>query len=517
MLIPESRLSLSRRAPTLRLHETDNVVVARASLGQGLELHDEQLVCKNAVPLGHKLATARIERGAAVVKYGQIIGFAIADIEPGEHVHLHNCAMGRLDLEHDFCAGKQPTAYVPAPERATFLGIERPDGRIATRNYIGIVTTVNCSATVARAIADHFHGDALRDFPNVDGVTAFTHSTGCGMAGDGEGLRVLQRTIAGYARHPNLAGLLLIGLGCEANQPDALIEKWGLTPGALLEVMTIQGSGGTRATIAEGIAKVRGMLPVANATSRKPVPASELVLALQCGGSDGYSGITANPALGSAVDHLVRHGGTAILSETPEIYGAEHLLTRRAVTPEVADKLIARLRWWEDYTQRNRGEMNNNPSPGNKSGGITTILEKSLGAAAKGGSTNLVDVYEYAEPIRAKGFVFMDSPGYDPCSATGQVASGANVMCFTTGRGSVFGCRPVPSLKLATNTPMYERMREDMDINCGVIADGEASVAELGQQIFERVLELASGSRSRSEELGFGDNEFVPWAIGAVM
>jgi altronate hydrolase len=281
--------------------------------------------------------------------------------------------------------------------------------------------------------------------------------------------------------------------------------------------MTIQGSGGTRATVAEGIAKIREMLPGANALERKRVPASELVLALQCGGSDGYSGITANPALGAAVDCLVRHGGSAILSETPEIYGAEHLLTRRAETPAVGEKLLARLRWWEDYTLRNRGEMNNNPSPGNKAGGITTILEKSLGAAAKGGSTNLVDVYEYAQPIDKKGFVFMDSPGYDPCSATGQVASGANVICFTTGRGSVFGCRPVPSIKLATNTPMFERMREDMDINCGLIADGEASVSEMGQRIFELVLEIASGKRSTSEELGFGDNEFVPWQIGAVM
>ncbi len=517
MLIPETRLTLARRAPTLRLHASDNVVVARASLSAGLELEAERLICKSAVPLGHKLCTARIAAGGAVVKYGQIIGFATTDIEPGEHVHLHNCAMGRLELEHDFCAGKQATDYFPAAERATFLGITRADGRVATRNYIGIVTTVNCSATVARAIADHFRADALADFPNVDGVAAFTHSTGCGMAGDGEGIRILQRTIAGYARHPNLAGLLLIGLGCEANQADAVVEKWNLSKGPLLEVMTIQDSGGTRATIAEGVARVRGMLAQANAVRRTPVPASELVLALQCGGSDGYSGITANPALGAAADLLVRHGGTAILSETPEIYGAEHLLTRRAETPEVAEKLLARLRWWEDYTRRNGGEMNNNPSPGNKAGGITTILEKSLGAAAKGGSTNLVDVYEYAEPIRKKGFVFMDSPGYDPCSATGQVASGANVICFTTGRGSVFGCRPVPSIKLATNTPMYERMREDMDINCGAIADGEAAVAEVGQKIFEHVLEVASGSRSKSEELGFGESEFVPWSIGAVM
>ncbi len=517
MLIPDRRLNLSRRAPALRLGASDNVVVARVDLTAGRELTEERLVCRAAIPIGHKVATKALGPGEPIVKYGQVIGFAKEPIQPGDHVHLHNCEMGRLSLSHDFCAGRRPTDYVPESERATFLGIRRSDARVATRNFIGILTTVNCSATVARAVADRFKGDALAAYRNVDGVAAFTHASGCGMDNGGEGMRLLQRTIAGYARHPNFAGLLVIGLGCEGNQPDALAEKWGLSPGPLLRVLTIQETGGTRATIERATELVREMLPHANRVERTRLPASELTLALQCGGSDGYSGVTANPALGAAVDLLVRHGGTAILSETPEIYGAEHLLTRRAESPEVAEKLLARLRFWEDYTARNHGEMNNNPSPGNKAGGITTILEKSLGAAAKGGSTNLVDVYEYAEPITRKGFVFMDSPGYDPCSATGQVASGANVMCFTTGRGSVFGCRPVPSLKLATNTPVFERLREDMDINCGSIADGEVDVQEMGRRIFELVLETASGKPSKSEELGFGENEFVPWQIGAVM
>lgn len=502
---------------TIRLHARDNVVIAKRSLPAGAEIVEERLVCKDAVGQGHKIASAPIAEGEAIRRYGQVIGYASRAIAPGEHVHVHNCAMGKVALEHAFGAQARPTDFVPEAERATFQGIVRADGRVATRNFVGILTTVNCSATVARAIADHFRGDRLAAYPNVDGVAAFVHTTGCGMSGSGEGYRILQRTLAGYARHPNFAGLLVIGLGCEVNQADELLENTALREGPLLRTLTIQGAGGTRRAIEDGIRHVEAMLPAANDVRRQAVSADKLVLALQCGGSDGYSGITANPALGAAVDLLVCHGGTAILSETPEIYGAEHLLTARAERPEVAKKLLERIAWWEDYTARNGGEMDNNPSPGNKAGGITTILEKSLGAAAKGGSTNLTAVYEYAEPIDARGFVFMDSPGYDPCSATGQIASGANIMCFTTGRGSVFGAKPVPSIKLATNTDLYRRMTDDMDINCGEIADGTATVAEMGRRIFERLLEVASGTPSKSEELGFGESEFTPWVIGAVM
>jgi altronate hydrolase len=328
---------------------------------------------------------------------------------------------------------------------------------------------------------------------------------------------VLRRTIAGYARHPNFAGILILGLGCESNQISGLMRAEGLEPSQFLHTMTIQETGGTAKTVREGVARMKEMLPAANEVRRQTVPASHLKLALQCGGSDGYSGITANPALGACVDLLVRHGGTAVLSETPEIYGAEHLLTRRAVSRAVGEKIVERIKWWEDYTSRTGNEMNNNPSPGNKAGGLTTILEKSLGAVAKGGSSNLVEVYKYAEHMAAKGFVFMDTPGYDPVSATGQVAGGGNVVCFTTGRGSVFGCKPAPSLKLATNTPLYKRMTDDMDIDCGPIADGAASVQEIGQKIFDLVLATASGKQTKSEELGFGDEEFTPWQLGAVM
>ena len=502
---------------TVRLHAADNVVVTRIDLLPGITLSDEKVDALAQVPAGHKIATAAIAKGEAVRKYDQIIGFATADIAPGEHVHTHNVEVQDFDRDYRIGEAVKPVDFIPEADRATFQGIVRADGRVATRNYIGVLTSVNCSATVARYISDNFRGPALDAYPNVDGVVALCHGTGCGMAADGEGMAILKRTLNGYARHSNFAGVLIIGLGCEVAQLGTLAEATGLEPGPLLGMMTIQETGGTTATVREGIARIEGMLPLADRARREPVPASHLILGMECGGSDGYSGISANPALGAAADLLVRHGGTAVFGETPEIYGAEHLLTRRAVNQAVGDKLVGFIRWWEEYTARNGGEMNNNPSPGNKAGGLTTILEKSLGAAAKGGTTNLADVCAYAERIAVKGLVFMDTPGYDPVSVTGMVAGGANVVCFTTGRGSVFGCKPVPSLKLATNTPMYSRMAEDMDINCGPVVDGDLSVEEMGARIFRLVLDTASGQKSKSEALGFGDEEFLPWQVGAVM
>ncbi len=501
----------------IRLHGNDNVVVARADILPGVEIGEASVATTGDVAAGHKIATVPIPAGEVIRKYDQIIGFATADIAAGELVHTHNVEVRDFKRDYLFCQDVRPLDMVAEAERATFQGYRRADGRVATRNYIGILTSVNCSATVARYIADQFRGPGLDEFPNVDGVVALTHGTGCGMATVGEGYEVLQRTLAGYSRHPNFHGVIIVGLGCEANQIGALLKNTGLEQSDTLHAMTIQETGGTTKTVREGVARVREMLLEANRVGRETLPASALILGLECGGSDAYSGISANPSLGAAADLLVRHGGTACLAETPEIYGAEHLLTRRAVTEEVGLKLVEKIRWWEDYTERNKGEMNNNPSPGNKAGGLTTILEKSLGAAAKGGTTNLVDVYAYGEAMTAKGFVFMDTPGYDPASVTGMVAGGANVVCFTTGRGSVFGCKPVPSLKLATNTAMYHRMSEDMDINCGLVIDGEASVPEMGEKIFAKILATASGAPTRSEELGFGDDEFVPWTIGAVM
>ncbi len=503
---------------TIRLNANDNVVVARTEIMPNTAIPGEEVSTLAPIPQGHKIATASIAKGEAVRKYDQIIGFAMEDIAPGDHIHIHNCEFRMFERDYAYSTEVRDTPFVPEDERRTFEGYVRNTGKVGTRNHIGILTSVNCSATVARYIAETFNSTGrLGDYPNIDGVSAFVHATGCGMADSGEGYENLQRTLWGYAQHPNFAGVLIVGLGCEVNQIPFLLDAYGLELNDTFQTMTIQEAGGTRKTVDEAVERIAAMLPAANDVKRETVPASELTVALQCGGSDAYSGITANPALGNAVDRLVANGGTGILAETPEIYGAEHLLTRRAVSREVGEKLIERIRWWEDYTARNHGTMDNNPSPGNKAGGLTTILEKSLGAAAKAGTTNLTGVYKYAEPIDTKGFVFMDSPGFDPASITGEVASGANLVCFTTGRGSVYGCKPSPSVKLATNTPMYQRMADDMDINCGVIVDGEATVEEVGEQVFEYFLEIASGRQSKSEALGFGDNEFIPWQIGAVM
>ena len=499
---------------TIRLHADDDVVIARVELPAGTMVTKENVRASVRIPAGHKIAVRAVPKGKPVHRYNQIIGFATQEIQPGDHVHVHNVAMGDFQRDYAFCSLVKETKYVAQP--ASFLGIKRPDGRVATRNYIGILTSVNCSATVARMIADHFKNN-LQQYPNVDGVVALTHKSGCGMASEGEAPDVLRRTIAGYARHPNFFSSQLVGLGCEANQINSLLAAQQLKRSDKLHTFTIQEKGGTRKAVENGIAQVKEMLPEANKVKREPVPASHLILGLQCGGSDGYSGISANPALGAAVDLLVRHGGTAILSETPEIYGAEHLLTRRAVSQAVGEKLVERIRWWEAYTQRLGNEMNNNPSPGNKAGGLTTILEKSLGAVAKGGTTNLVAVYEYAEPVKAHGFVYMDTPGYDPVSATGQVAGGANMICFTTGRGSAYGCKPAPSLKLATNTPLFTHQEEDMDFNCGTIIDGTESIAQAGERFFQLILETASGRKTKSEEFGYGDDEFAPWQLGATM
>jgi altronate hydrolase len=500
---------------TIRLHPDDDVVIARVELPAGTVLQNEGGVRAAArIPAGHKIAVRALAQGAPLRRYNQIIGFASQAIAAGEHVHVHNLAMGDFQRDYAFCENATPTRFIEP--QATFQGIVREDGRVATRNYIGILTSVNCSATVARMVAEHFR-NRLDAYPNVDGVVALTHKSGCGMASEGDGMDILRRTMAGYARHPNFYAVQVVGLGCEANQISSLMSAQKLVRADRLHTYTIQEKGGTMKAVREGIARIEALLPEADKARRSTVPASHLTLGLQCGGSDGYSGISANPALGAAVDLLVRHGGTAILSETPEIYGAEHLLTRRAIRREVGEKLVRRIRWWEEYTARNGNEMNNNPSPGNKAGGLTTILEKSLGAVAKGGTTNLVDVLEYAEPAGTRGFVYMDTPGYDPVSATGQVAGGANLICFTTGRGSAYGCKPAPSLKLATNSALYAHQEEDMDFNCGTIVDGKESIEACGARFFELVLATASGRRTRSEQWGYGEDEFAPWILGATM
>jgi len=501
----------------IRLNGADNVVVVSADIAAGTAIEGEGVAASADIPRGHKVATAAVAKGDAVRKYDQIIGFATTDIAPGDHVHSHNLQFGEFERDYAFSEGAEPTAYVPESERATFQGYVRENGRVGTRNYVGVLASVNCSNSVSQMIAQAFSADVMMDFPNVDGVVALPHQTGCCIPLDGDTHSNLERTLVGHARHPNFAGVLIVGLGCEVAQISEMLTRYDLDKDDTLRTLVIQDNGGTVATVAAGIEHVRDMVKIADTARRQTCPASELTVALECGGSDAYSGITANPALGYAVDTLVRHGGTAILAETPEIYGAEHLLTRRAVSREIGDKLIARIDWWKQHTSANNAVMDNNPTPGNKKGGLTTILEKSLGAAAKGGTTALVDVYRYAEPVTAKGFVFMDSPGYDPASITGMVSGGANVTCFTTGRGSVYGGKPVPSIKLATNTPMFERMSDDMDINCGVVADGGMTTEEAGLHIFDVILKTASGHKPRSEAHGIGGLEFCPWQIGVVM
>ncbi|HLS63096.1 MAG TPA: altronate dehydratase family protein [Ruania sp.] len=501
----------------LHLRGEDQVAIATSDLSAGSEVtgpHGPLLLCAD-IPRGHKVAVRDVAAGDQVLKYGQSIGRATAAIPAGDHVHSHNLGMDATEREHEFGTARV-SPELPADLPRTFLGYHRPGGKVGTRNYIGVITSVNCSASSATMIADQFRNLSLEEFPNVDGVMAITHQSGCGLVPDSEGGQMLLRTLRGYAQHPNFGGLLVLGLGCEMIAVQSLVEGLGLAEGTYTETMTIQELGGIRATVRAGVAKIREMLPRVNEVERAPADVSELVLGLNCGGSDGYSGITANPALGYASDLLVAAGGTSVLAETPEVYGAEHLLTRRAVSETVGQRLLDRIEWWKHYTAAGAGTLDNNPSPGNKAGGLTTILEKSLGAVAKGGQAEMTAVYEYAEPITDKGFTFMDTPGYDPVSVTGLVAGGANVVCFTTGRGSVFGCKPTPSIKLATNTEMYQRMAEDMDLNAGRIVDGTATLEEVGREIYETILAVASGTQTVSEELDIGQEEFIPWHVGAV-
>jgi altronate hydrolase len=501
--------------PVIRLHPDDNVVIARVDVSIGTPLEGEGCTVRAQVPAGNKIARRNIAKGEPIKKYNVVIGFAATDIPAGSFVHSHNTEFREFDRDYAHARDFRPVDLVPEANRATFQGIVREDGRVATRNYIGILSTVNCSATVVRRIAEYFTEERLAEFPNIDGVAAFPHSLGCGMEMTGEPMALLRRTLAGYATHPNFADVLVVGLGCERNQIGGLLADQGLTAGPRLHTFVMQEIGGTRKTIEAGIKAVKGLLPDANRVTRQTVSASHLTVGLQCGGSDGFSSISANPSLGAAMDILARHGGTAVLSETPEIYGVEHTLTCRAASREIGEKLVERIRWWKDEYSKGRDvQINGRVSPGNSSGGLANIFEKSIGSSMKGGTGPLMEVYKYAEQISAKGLVFMDTPGYDPCSATGQIAGGANLIAFTTGRGSCFGAKPVPSMKLATNTPMFQRLEEDMDINCGEVVDGTVTIEQMGQKIFEQLLRTASGEKSKSEQLGLGDNEFVPWQIG---
>ncbi len=518
-------MSTVASSPLLKLHPEDNIAIARNSVAENQACaitETENVTARESIDLGHKVAIQPIAKGERIRKFGQVIGFATCDIEPGDWIHSHNLAAGELSLDYAF------SSDVPAPpapvEGRTFMGYRRPNGKAATRNYLAIISTVNCSATASKYIARELAQTSLADYPNIDGIIPLVHKGGCAMQYDGEDHHQLMRTLGGFAKHPNIGAYVILGLGCETGQGSFLSDNEGLVQLQNLKepdpmeplVLNIQDIGGIRKTVDYVSDVLKDYLPKVNNVVREPIPVSELILGTECGGSDGNSGVTANPALGIASDLLVAHGATSILGETSEIYGGEHLLTRRAITPEVGQKLIDRIKWWEEYTGKFGVVIDNNPSPGNKRGGLTTIYEKSLGAIAKGGSTALRAVYRFAEPVTEKGFVIMDTPGYDPASVTGMVAGGANVVCFTTGRGSCFGCKPVPSIKISTNTPMFERMQDDMDLDAGRILNG-TSVEEVGREIFELIIEVASGKKTKSEAQGIGDEEFCPWSIGPVL
>lgn len=500
--------------PVIRLDAADNVVVARQDLPAGMEIPEEYITLLSDVPAGYKIAARHISKGEAVKKYNIIIGFAKQDTEPGTMMHSHNIEFHDYQRDYAYSRDYVPTTVLPPEQRATFQGIVRKDGRVATRNYIGVIAISHCAATVTQQIARHFTDDVLAPFPHVDGVVPFTHDQGCGGDSTPGPMAQLRRTLGGYAKHPNLAAVILVGVGCERNAMADFMEFMDLHESDTLKVIIMEDEGGTRKSVEKGIAYVNEFLLQANEARRQPVSAEHLIVGLKCGGSDGFSGLTANPALGVAADILVKNGGTVILSETSEIYGVEQTLTCRAATPEIGKKLVDRMDWWKNvYCVGRDMQINGRVSPGNNKGGLANVFEKSLGGVKKGGSTGLMEVYQYAEPVTKKGLVFMDSSGYDPVAITGEIAGGANLCAFTTGRGSCFGSFPSPTIKLATNTPMYERMVEDMDINCGAVIDGDKTLQEMGEEIFREFLRIASGDYTKSEALGVGYVEFVPWRL----
>jgi altronate hydrolase len=507
----------------LHLNPTDDVAIAKQPISPGVTIIRDSapdIAINHFIPSGHKFALNAVESGKPIRRYGQIIGFATQAIKTGDHVHTHNLAVEEFARDYAFCSEIKAVEFVPENQRRTFMGYKRADGRVGTRNYIAILASVNCSAHTIQEIVRHFTPERLSTYPNVDGVIALTHDMGCGQRVGGDDIQILQRTIVGMARHPNVGAYLMVGLGCETNQIQDIMDNYHLrsetTESGLPLNLTIQGQGGIRKTVEAGMKMVEDLLPIVNQTPRTPQPISELVVALKCGGSDGWSGVTANPVVGFLADEIVRQGGSAVLAETPEIYGAEHLLTRRAINQEVGEKLIAKVRWWEAHARKHNMEIDNNPSAGNKVGGLTTILEKSLGAVAKSGTSPLMGVYDYAEPITSRGFTYVDTPGYDPVCVTGQVASGCTVVLFTTGRGSVFGYKPAPSIKITSNSEIFEHMADDMDFNAGKVLDG-ADLKATADELLDLVIAVASGELSKSEAQGVGESEFIPWNLGGTL
>lgn len=506
----------SEKRLVIRLDEKDNVVVASTEIPAGTDISLENLVTLQRVPMGHKIAATFIKKGEPILKYNTTIGYAAEDTEPGTWMHSHNIVFDEVIKDYAFSRDYKPVELLPVEQRAKFNGFVRENGQVGTRNYIGVFVVGNCGATVARKITEYFNKDYLKKYPNIDGVIPFIHELGCGMEKSGEPMDLLRRTIAGYIRNPNIAGSVVVSLGCERNNIYDFFNVQNLEDGNAVKKMIIQDIGGTAKSIEHGIKLVEEMLPIANKYTRQPVSVEHLMIGMQCGGSDGFSGLSANPALGAAMDILVKHGGTAILSETTELFGVEHTLTARAVTPEVGQKIVDCMNWWLKYNEGKDCQINGQVSPGNNAGGLANVLEKSLGGAKKSGNSPIMEVYKYAEPVKVHGMVIMDTPGYDPVSATGQIAGGANMIAFTTGRGSCFGSYPAPCVKLASNSTMFNRMSDDMDLNCGIVIDGDKTIQEMGQIIFNKIIDIASGEESKSEALGIGLDEFVPWPLAVL-
>ena len=498
----------------IRLDETDNTVLALKDIPAGTFLPEEGITVLSDIPMGHKILTRFTAKGEPVLKCGTVIGYASCDAEPGTHMHNDTIAFDAVTEETAYCSDWKPTEYVPESERRTFRGFRREDGSVGTRNCIAVIACSNCAATVVRRIAAHFDGGVLSCFPHVDAVVPLVTSTGCGIEKSGVPLEFMRRVLAGTVRNPNFAGALVVALGCENNNIDAFFSETGLSAGTMLRRLVIQEEGGGRASVEKGIAAVEEMLAEAELFRRTDVSVSELRVALECGGSDAFSGVSANPALGKAMDLLVRQGGTAILTEPTEFVGIESALARRARDRHTAQQVMDMMAWWREYLKGTDSQINGKVTPGNNAGGITNVLEKALGSTRKAGSTGLNAVFEYAEPVTERGFVIMNAPSYDPVSAAAMFAGGANICAFTTGRGSLYGARHFPTVKISSNTRRWEIQRDDIDLNAGAVIDGEKTLDEMGREIFETLIAVASGQKTKSELFGMGDDEYVIWDIG---
>lgn len=507
-------MTTEKKSPVIRLDSADNIVVARQPVPAGTYIPDEDFTVQSDIPIGHKIASRAIRQNEPILKYNTVIGYAARDVEAGTHMHNETIYFDSVSKQYEFCRDYHPVNILPPEQCRTFQGYVRLDGQVGTRNFIAVAVCSNCAATVARKIANYFTPEKLKDYPNVDAIVPLITSSGCGLEKTGTPMSYLRRILGGHIKNPNIAGAVVCALGCESNNIDAFFEEAELTPGPLLGRLVIQEVGGSRKAMEQGIAMVEAMLPIANQCQRQPVPISHLKIGMECGGSDSFSGSSANPALGKAMDLLIEQGGTAVLTEITELFGIEGAFVRRAKSPKVAQKLIDLMNWWLDYCKGRDAQINGKVTPGNNAGGLTNILEKALGGAKKGGSTPLNGVFDYGEKITEQGFVIMNAPAYDPMAAAALFAGGCNLCVFTTGRGSCFGAQHFPTLKISSNTPLFQRQEDDMDMNAGVVIDGEKTLEEMGEDIFEAIIEVASGKPTKSELFGMGNDEFVVWWLG---